>query len=33
MGRIEQVIGDIEDYIENCKPVPLSGNKISVSKR
>ena len=32
MGRIEQVIGDIEDYIENCKPVPLSGNKISVSK-
>ena len=31
-SKIEQLIDDIEDYIENCKPVPLSSNKIIVNK-
>lgn len=32
MNKIEQIIGDIEEYIENCKPVPFSTNKIMVEK-
>ena len=32
MSRIEQIIGEIEDYISSCKPVPFSTNKICVNK-
>ena len=33
MNRIEQLIGEIEDFIEDCKEAPFSGgNKIVVSK-
>ncbi len=32
MSRIEQIIGEIEDYISSCKPIPLSSTKISVNK-
>jgi cell division septum initiation protein DivIVA len=32
MSRIEQIIGEIEDYIEQCKPYPLSNTKIVVNK-
>ena len=30
--KIEQLIDEIEDYIENCKYVPLSNNMIKVNK-
>ena len=32
MSRIEQIIGEIEDYISSCKAVPLSSTKIYVNK-
>ncbi len=32
MSRIEQLIGEIEEYIENCKFQPLSTTKILVNK-
>lgn len=32
MSRIEQIIGEIEDYIASCKAVPLSSTKIYVNK-
>ncbi|MDE6209442.1 MAG: hypothetical protein K2M73_07185 [Lachnospiraceae bacterium] len=32
MSKIEQIITEIEDYIESCKKVPLSGNNIIVNK-
>lgn len=32
MSRIEQIIGEIEDYIASCKQVPLSGAKIYVNR-
>lgn len=32
MNKIEQIIGDIEEYIENCKTAPFSSNKIIVEK-
>lgn len=32
MSRIEQLISDIESYIDNCKYQPLSNNKIIVNK-
>lgn len=32
MNKIEQIISDIEEYIENCKPAPFSSNKVIVEK-
>lgn len=32
MTRIEQLIGDIEDYIADCKTNPFSGGKILVQR-
>ena len=32
MSRIEQLISDIEAYIDNCKYQPFSNNKIIVDK-
>lgn len=32
MSRIEQIISEIEEYIEGCKSVPLSSTKIAVNK-
>ncbi len=32
MSRIEQLIGEIEEYIDNCKFQPLSNTKILVNK-
>lgn len=32
MNKIEEMIEAIEEYIENCKPVPLSSNKIIVER-
>ena len=32
MSRIESIINEIEDYISNCKPLPLSSTKIAVNK-
>ncbi len=32
MSRIEQIIGEIEDYIDHCKMQPLSNTKIVVNK-
>lgn len=32
MSRIEQIIGEIEDYIASCKQVPLSAAKIYVNR-
>ena len=32
MSRIEQLIGEIEEYIESCKFQPLSNTKILVNK-
>lgn len=32
MSRIEQLIGEIEEYIDSCKPQPLSNSKIIVNK-
>lgn len=32
MSKIEQIITDIEEYIEGCKSVPLSSTKIAVNK-
>lgn len=32
MSRIEQLISDIESYIDNCKYQPLSNTKIIVNK-
>ncbi len=32
MNRIEQIIDDIEEFIESCKNQPLSSNKIIVPK-
>ncbi|MGP1349186.1 MAG: vacuolar family H+-ATPase subunit H [Stomatobaculum sp.] len=32
MNRIEQIISEIEDYIEDCKTYPLSSSKIIVQK-
>lgn len=31
-SRIEQLIDEIEDYIDNCKPHPFNNNKIIVNK-
>ncbi len=31
-SRIEQLIGEIEDYIDSCKYQPLSNTKILVNK-
>ncbi len=31
-SRIEQIIDEIEDYIENCRPQPLSNTKIIVNR-
>lgn len=31
-SRIEQLIDEIEDYIDNCKPHPFSNSKIIVNK-
>ena len=32
MSRIEQIIDDIETFINGCKMVPLSSSKIAVNK-
>lgn len=32
MSKIEQIITEIEDYINSCKPTPFSSSKISVDK-
>lgn len=32
MSQIEDIISELEDYIENCKYQPLSNNKIIVNK-
>ena len=32
MSRIEQIIDEIEEYISNCKTIPLSNTKIAVNK-
>ena len=32
MSRIEQLIGEIEEYIDSCKFQPLSNSKIIVNK-
>ena len=32
MSRIEQIITEIEDYIDSCKFQPLSNTKILVNK-
>ena len=32
MNRIEQIIGEIEDFMEDCKSYPLSNSKIIVQK-
>ncbi len=32
MSRIEQLIGEIEEYIDSCKPQPFSNTKILVNK-
>lgn len=32
MSRIEQIINEIEEYIESCKFQPLSNTKILVNK-
>lgn len=32
MSKLEQIIAEIEDLIDNSKPVPFSNNKVSVSK-
>lgn len=32
MSRIEQIIGEIEEYIDQAKPYPLSNTKIVVNK-
>ena len=32
MNRIEQIIGEIEEFIESCKSYPLSSSKIIVPK-
>ena len=32
MSRIEQIIGELEDYISSCRPVPFSSAKIAVDK-
>ena len=32
MNKIEEMIAAIEEYIDNCKPFPLSNNKIIVEK-
>lgn len=32
MSRIEQLISEIEEYIDSCKPQPLSNSKIIVNK-
>ena len=32
MSRIEQVISEIEDYIEECRPSAFSASKIIVQK-
>ena len=32
MSRIEQLIGEIEEYIDSCKFQPLSTTKIIVNK-
>ena len=32
MSRIEQLIGEIEEYIDSCKFQPLSTTKILVNK-
>lgn len=32
MSKIEQLIGELEEMIENCKTVPLSSTKIYVNK-
>ena len=32
MNKIEEMIAAIEEYIDNCKPLPLSNNKIIVEK-
>ncbi len=32
MSKIEQIITEIEDYIESCKKVPFSGNSVVVNK-
>ena len=32
MSRIEQLIGEIEEYIDSCKFTPLSNTKIQVKK-
>lgn len=32
MSKLEQIIAEIEDLIDNSKPVPFSNNKVSVAK-
>ena len=32
MSKIEQIITEIEEYIDNCKFQPLSNTKIIVNK-
>jgi len=32
MSRIEQLIGEIEEYIDSCKYQPLSNSKIVVNR-
>lgn len=31
-SKIEQLIAEIEEYVESCKPVPLSAGKVVVNK-
>lgn len=32
MSKIEQLIEEIEEYVESCKPSPFSGNKVLVNR-
>ena len=32
MSRIEQIIGEIEEFVEQAKPYPLSSTKVVVNK-
>ncbi|MGN0369810.1 MAG: ATPase [Butyrivibrio sp.] len=32
ISKIEEIINELDDYISSCKPIPLSGTKISVNK-
>ena len=31
-SRIEQIVSELEEYVDNCKPYPFSGSKIIANK-